>query len=103
MSMSNEPRLQSFVERVERLNTEISGLNEDRQAVFGEAKEAGFSTKIMRAIIKERQIGPDDFAELERMKQIYREQLGMLAELPLGQAALRRRDKADGAPVAATA
>jgi uncharacterized protein (UPF0335 family) len=86
----NTSRLKSFVERIERMNEEISGLNEDRREIFAEAKEAGFSIKVMRMIIKERKLSQDDLDELEAMLDSYRKALGMLGGTPLGEAALKK-------------
>ena len=45
-------RLQSFIDRIEKLETEKKNLAEDLKEVYGEAKSSGFSIKPLRAIIK---------------------------------------------------
>ncbi|PZQ43351.1 MAG: hypothetical protein DI551_12340, partial [Micavibrio aeruginosavorus] len=49
-------RLKAFIERVERLEEEKSGLSEDIKDIMGEAKAVGFDTKIMRKIIRLRKM-----------------------------------------------
>lgn len=82
-------QLRSFIERVERLEEEKRSLAADIKEVFAEAKGTGFDTKIMRQIIKERRMDKDDLDEQETLLDIYRRALGMLVDLPLGEAAMR--------------
>lgn len=83
-------RLRSFIERVERLEEEKRGLAEDIKEVFSEAKGAGFDTKIMRQIIKDRRMDADDLREQESLINIYKRALGMFSSTPLGEAAMER-------------
>lgn len=71
-------RLLSFVTRIERLSEERKSLADDIKAVYAEAKGAGFDTKIMRQIIKERRMDKDDLDEQETLLDVYRRALGML-------------------------
>jgi uncharacterized protein (UPF0335 family) len=82
-------RLKSFIERIERLEEEKRSIAEDIKEVFAEAKGIGFDTKIMRLIIKERRMDRDDLAEQEALLDLYKRALGMLADTPLGAAALK--------------
>ena len=82
--------LQSFIERVERLNEELANLSADRTEVFKEAKSAGFDPKIMREIVKIRAMDQAKRAEHQALLETYMDALGMLADLPLGQAAMGR-------------
>lgn len=82
-------RLRSLIERIERLEEEKAALTGDIREVYAEAKGAGFDTKIMRQIIRERRMDAADRQEQETILDLYRQALGMLADLPLGQAALR--------------
>ncbi len=71
-------RLRSFIERIERLEEEKSGIAEDIREVFAEAKSAGFDTKVMRQILKLRRVEPDDRREQEELLDLYKNALGML-------------------------
>lgn len=82
-------RLKWFIERIERLEEEKRVLAEDIKEVYAEAKGTGFDTKIMRRLIKERRRDQDGVAEEEALLELYKRALGMLADTPLGEAALR--------------
>lgn len=82
-------RLRSIVERIERIEEERAELAGDVRDIFAEAKGAGFDVKIIRQVLKERKLEADDRAEREHLLALYRRALGMLADTPLGQAALR--------------
>lgn len=83
-------RLRSIVERIERLEEEKAALAGDIKEVYAEAKGAGFDAKIIRQVIRERKMEADDRAEREHLLDLYRRALGMLADTPLGEAALRK-------------
>tara|TARA_R110000868_G_scaffold20938_5_gene87764 strand:+ start:3638 stop:3874 length:237 start_codon:yes stop_codon:yes gene_type:complete len=48
----NSGMLQSFMERLERLDDDKSAVSADMKEVFAEAKGAGYDTKIMRKVLK---------------------------------------------------
>lgn len=48
----NAGMLQSFMERLERLDDDKSAVTADMKEVFAEAKGAGYDTKIMRKVLK---------------------------------------------------
>lgn len=48
----NAGMLQSFMERLERLDEDRSAVSADMKEVFAEAKGAGYDTKIMRKVLK---------------------------------------------------
>src|SRR5574338_1186545 len=83
-------RLRSLVERIERLEEEKRDLATDIKEVYAEAKGAGFDVKIMRQLVRERRLDRDDFDEQQTLLDIYRRALGMLADTPLGEAAVKR-------------
>jgi uncharacterized protein (UPF0335 family) len=68
-------KLKSFVERIERLETEKSELGADIRDVYAEAKGNGFDTKIMRQIIKLRKMEPADRNEQDELLDLYRKAL----------------------------
>jgi len=82
-------QLRLFIERVERLEEEKKGIADDIRDVYAEAKSQGFDPKIMRLIVRERKMDKADRDEREALLDTYRAALGMLADTPLGQAALR--------------
>ena len=45
-------RLRSLVERIERIEEEIKGLNDDKKDIFMEAKGEGFDVKILREVVR---------------------------------------------------
>ncbi len=82
-------RLRSYIERVERLEKEKAELAADIREVYAEAKGDGFDVKAMREIVRLRKMDHAERAELEARVRIYKHALGMLADTPLGEAAIR--------------
>tara|TARA_R110000822_G_scaffold75151_5_gene180790 strand:+ start:1738 stop:2013 length:276 start_codon:yes stop_codon:yes gene_type:complete len=74
-------RLRSFVERIEKLESEKITLTEDIKEVFSEAKGTGFDVKIMREIIKLRKMDPNDAAEQAELINVYKRALGMQTDM----------------------
>ena len=70
-------RLKSFVERIERLEEEKRGLQEDIKEVYAEAKGTGFDTKIIRQIIRLRKMEKHQLDEQDALLETYRAALGM--------------------------
>lgn len=70
-------RLRSLIERIERLEEEKKGLNNDIRDVFAEAKSAGFDVKIMRIVLKLRKMNVADRDEQENLTELYRKALDM--------------------------
>jgi uncharacterized protein (UPF0335 family) len=83
-------QLKAFIERIERLEEEKKATSDDIREVYAEAKGSGFDTKAIRAIVKMRKEDADKRVEHEAIVETYMHALGMLADLPLGQAALER-------------
>ena len=50
----------------------------DIREVFAEAKANGFDAKVLRQVIKERAMDPDDRAERDTVLDLYRRSLGMI-------------------------
>jgi uncharacterized protein (UPF0335 family) len=82
--------LKAFVERIERLEEEKKAFADDIRDVYAEAKGNGFDVKALRAVIKLRKEDTDKRKEREAILETYLHALGMLADTPLGQAALAR-------------
>jgi uncharacterized protein (UPF0335 family) len=70
-------RLQSIVERIERLNEEKKALSEDIKDIMSEAKSAGFDPKTVRAVIKRRAEDEAEREERETLLDLYLKALGM--------------------------
>lgn len=71
------PKLRSFIERIERLEEEKSGLASDITDVFQEAKSNGFDVKAIRAVLKLRKLKANERTEAEYMLELYKRALGM--------------------------
>lgn len=69
--------LRSFVERYEQLEAEKKDIAEQQKELMAEAKGRGYSTPIIREIIKLRKLRPDDRAEREAVLEMYMNALGM--------------------------
>jgi len=83
-------QLKSIIERIERLAEEKAALQADISEVYAEAKGNGYDVAALRAIVKLRKENANKRAEREAILETYMHALGMLADLPLGQAALKR-------------
>jgi uncharacterized protein (UPF0335 family) len=87
--MSNG-QLRAIVERIERLEDDKKGISADIGAVYAEAKANGFDTKIIRKVVALRQKEAAKRDEEQALLDTYMAALGMIADLPLGRAALER-------------
>lgn len=83
-------RLRSIVERIERLEDERKALASDIKDVYTEAKSGGFDPKVIRLLLAERRRTASEVDEEQALLEVYKRALGMLADLPLGQAAMER-------------
>lgn len=86
----NNNQLQAIVERIERLEEEKAALAEDIKGVYTEAKGNGFDAKILRKVISLRKKRASERDAEQTMIDLYMSALGMLADTPLGQAAIAR-------------
>lgn len=82
--------LRQFIERIERLEEEKAGVAGDIKEVYVEAKGRGFDTKTMRRIVSIRKKDHSERVEEEAILELYLQALGMLADTPLGRAAVSR-------------
>jgi uncharacterized protein (UPF0335 family) len=76
-------RLRAFIQRIERLEEEKKTISDDIRDVFAEAKSNGFDPKIMRQVLRLRQMESSDRQEQEALLETYLAALGM-AE-PVGE------------------
>jgi uncharacterized protein (UPF0335 family) len=86
----NNGQLKAIVERIERLETDKAAISGDIKEVYAEAKANGFDTKIIRKVIRLRKMESAEREEEQSLLDVYMAALGMLADLPLGQAAMER-------------
>lgn len=83
-------QLSSIVQRIEGLEAEKAGIVEDIKEIYAEAKGNGFDPKILRKIVALRKQDADKRREEQAVLAVYMTELGMLADTPLGQAAIER-------------
>lgn len=76
-NQNTDTRLQSLIERIERLNEEKSEILADIRDVFAEAKSAGYDVKAMREVIKLRKKTEVERQEEEYLLETYRKALGL--------------------------
>lgn len=74
---SSAQRLKSFIERIERLEEEKSGIAADIKEVYSEAKGTGFEVKIMRQIVRLRKMEVESRREQAELLDMYARALGM--------------------------
>lgn len=84
----SQAQLQSIVNRIERIEEEKRGLSKDLAQLYAEAKGAGFDVKALRNIIALRRMKTAERVELQAVIDSYMHSLGMLADTPLGRAAI---------------
>jgi uncharacterized protein (UPF0335 family) len=89
-SQVNAGQLKAFIERIEHVESEIDDLKVDKKDIYSEAKSSGFDVKIIRKVVAIRKQDADKRAEEEALLDLYLHSLGMLSDLPLGQAAVER-------------
>lgn len=71
-------RLKSFIERIERLETERAEIGGDIRNVYAEAKGVGYDVKAMRAVLKARKLDAAERDEQEQLLDVYKHALGMV-------------------------
>ncbi len=88
-------QLKSIVKRIERLEEEKQAIADDIKEIYAEAKGNGFDAKVLRQVIRLRKQDAAERAEQEAIRDLYMNALGMLANTPLGEAAIQRDLGAD--------
>lgn len=69
--------LRSFIERVERIDEEIKGLNDDKRDIYAEVRSQGFDIKGVKEVIRLRRQDPAERQELETIVATYCAAIGM--------------------------
>lgn len=81
--------LRGFVSEIERAEANKRVIAEDISEMYKSARKKGFDTKAMRHVVKMRLMEAEERRSLETRIDAYKHALGMLADTPLGQAAIR--------------
>lgn len=63
--------LRAFVERIERLESEIHILNDEKKMVYSEAKASGFDVGVLKKVIGERRKDRNDRIDFEEVFDLY--------------------------------
>ncbi len=94
--MNRDERLASLVERLTNLETEKRESAEDIREVLKEAASAGYDVPALRIVVKRALEADDKKKKRETAEEIAASMmvaLGMIGDLPLGQAAIERVSK----------
>lgn len=83
-------KFKGFVSEIERVAQEMRDLSSERAGIYKRAKEEGFDTKAVKEVIRLRRLDNENRAALLNTVDAYMDALGMLADTPLGQAAMAR-------------
>jgi uncharacterized protein (UPF0335 family) len=90
MAGTGDNALKSFISRVEKLNEEKDAILSDIRDLYAEAKSGGLDVKALREIVRRRKADAEKLKEHEAIVETYMLALGMISDLPLGQAAIER-------------
>lgn len=71
-------QLRLFIERIETLEEEKKGIQDDIKDVYAEAKGTGFDTKTMKAIVRLRRMEAAARQEAEALLDTYKTALGLV-------------------------
>lgn len=69
--------LQSYCERIERIEEEKKALQNDIKEIFEEAENRGFDKKALKEVLKRRKMDENDARELDFSVEVYKKALGM--------------------------
>ena len=83
-------QLVSIVERIEKIEDDRALLAADVKEIYSEAKSNGFDPKIIKKVVSIRAKDAAKVAEEQALLDTYMTALGMLADTPLGRAAIER-------------
>lgn len=70
-------QLRLFVERIERLEEEKSGISDDIRDVYSELKCNGYDAKATRELVRLRKMTNDDRHEMEAILETYKAAVGL--------------------------
>ena len=87
-------KLKGYVDEIEHVDQQVRDLSSDRAAIYKRAKAEGLDNKALKEVIRFRRMQPEARNLFFDTVDDYMAALGMLADTPLGQAAMHR----DGVP-----
>jgi uncharacterized protein (UPF0335 family) len=70
-------QLRLFVERIERLEEDIRGGNQDKSEVYKEAKANGYDVPTMKRVVALRRMETHTRQEADALLETYRQALGL--------------------------
>ena len=70
-------QLRLFIERIERLEEEKKGMQDDIKDVYLEAKATGYDPKTMRTVVRLRKMEKNARDEAEALLETYKAALGL--------------------------
>lgn len=77
MDPAAREQLEKTIQRIERLNEEKSAIQADIKDVYAEAKNNGYDTKVLRAVVKLRAKERHELEEEEQLLALYRAAVGV--------------------------
>lgn len=72
--------VRALIERIERLEADKADIAQDIKEVYVEAKSRGFNTKMLRQMVRERKMDPEDRHAFYAEEEIYRDSLALTAK-----------------------
>lgn len=84
----NAEALARFVDRIEILHGARKELNATIREVYEQVRQAGLDAETVHQMVRERSLDPQIRANQYLLRDAYRRALGMLADTPLGEAAM---------------
>jgi uncharacterized protein (UPF0335 family) len=79
----NAAHLLSFIERIEKLETDKRAIVEDIKDIYGEAKGSGYDPAIMRKVVSRRAKDKAKLEEEETILDLYMNAIQLEMDLPL--------------------
>jgi len=70
-------RLKTYLDRIERLEEEKSGIADDIKDIYAEAKATGFDVKTMRKLVRLRKMDAEKRREEEELLDLYKASIGL--------------------------
>jgi uncharacterized protein (UPF0335 family) len=93
LTADRKKQLEGYITEIERWEDQKKIIVDDIGLIYTAAKDAGFDTRAMRLIVRDRKVSRDKREAFEAIVDVYKHALGMLVDLPLGLAALAEQGK----------
>ena len=77
MNPESKAALLSVIERIEKLNEDMSAIKADVKEIYSEAKGLGFDVKMVKAMIRLRKMDKDEIDEADELEKMYRQLLNI--------------------------